>query len=161
MLTHSNRPFLLIPWNTSRSTPTYPLPYVRTYVANSVTKSRKLPLSGGHDPVGDDFTRRVLHVDGRVRPTGNVVGQAVPERRVVNRRLCNDDGGSDSDQDEKPHHFTPMVTDGRWLWWKHKNKSTIQTRKIAVRAMSTGTESPNRMPTKRCSLNNKPYCNWR
>lgn len=129
---HSNRSFLLTPWNTSRSTLNYLLPDVHTYVANSVTKSRKLPLGGSHDPVGDDFTRRVLHVDGRVGTTGNVVGKAVSKRRVVNRGLCSNGGGSGGNQDEKPHHVTPMVMDGRWRWRIHKNKTkTIQTRKIA------------------------------
>jgi len=38
-----------------------------TYVANAVTKPRKLSLGGGHDTVGDDFARRVLHIDSAVR----------------------------------------------------------------------------------------------
>jgi len=38
-----------------------------TYVANAVTKPRKLSLGGCHNTVGDDFARRVLYVDGAVR----------------------------------------------------------------------------------------------
>lgn len=58
----------------------------RTYVADPVAKARKLPLGRGHDAVGDDFARRVLHVDGGVRGGGIVGREPFRKRRRRRRR---------------------------------------------------------------------------